>query len=318
MQHGTYNLGDYWYMHVDSILPNGQSWSSGSGWTVSDIGTVAASDPCGAWTGPHVHQAGDNSAALHGLACHRCGEPVAPSILGRRLTGAWRRPLAALLVLSCAFAAACGGDAGEPGAGPTGTRSPGTPGDGASPAPSSTPARLPDLTPAFGQRIDVVVEAGTPQTEGPCTDLLPYMTVTTGGEGPPPSVIPCVVDGLARTHLHFHLRADGAYEIASTQVLLLFASDPPGSFSSCDALYADGMLWPVSSPPGEAPLRGVCDAQAFAADDGAGLREVYAALPDRVRPDFPAGEPEPCWALARFLGGPLNQPAMFYVPCRLQ
>lgn len=61
--HSGNNLGDYWFFHLDNRPGVGTNWSTGSGFTIAWVGSVAGSEFGGCpWTGPHLHQGGDNSA----------------------------------------------------------------------------------------------------------------------------------------------------------------------------------------------------------------------------------------------------------------
>jgi hypothetical protein len=57
-------LGDYWYTHVAPGVSVGTMWYAEHNfwWTFRYVGTVLASDTGCPWTGPHVHQGGDNSS----------------------------------------------------------------------------------------------------------------------------------------------------------------------------------------------------------------------------------------------------------------
>lgn len=62
-------LGNYWYVHISKSVANGDWWNTAaSGYTVTWLGQVLNPDSCGAWSGPHVHQGGDNGG---GTALYR-------------------------------------------------------------------------------------------------------------------------------------------------------------------------------------------------------------------------------------------------------
>lgn len=57
-------LGNYWYVHISKGVSNGYWWNTTGGgyYTIVWLGQVLASEVGGcAWSGPHVHQGGDNS-----------------------------------------------------------------------------------------------------------------------------------------------------------------------------------------------------------------------------------------------------------------
>lgn len=55
-------LGNYWYVHISTGLGTGAWWNTAAaGYTIVWLGQVLNPDSCAAWTGPHVHQGGDNS-----------------------------------------------------------------------------------------------------------------------------------------------------------------------------------------------------------------------------------------------------------------
>lgn len=63
-------LGQFWYTHIGQGIPSGSYWwvSANFGWTLQYLGSVLAGESAacvnaGLWRGPHLHQAGDNSAA---------------------------------------------------------------------------------------------------------------------------------------------------------------------------------------------------------------------------------------------------------------
>jgi hypothetical protein len=60
---GWPGLGDYWYVHIAPSIDVGEWWDTASfGYTAVHMGTVLSSEVGGCqWTGPHVHQGGDNS-----------------------------------------------------------------------------------------------------------------------------------------------------------------------------------------------------------------------------------------------------------------
>lgn len=63
------DLGDYWFVHISPAVGVGTSWKSINivgGFTTQNLGTDLADENAtcknnGLWTGPHLHQGGDNS-----------------------------------------------------------------------------------------------------------------------------------------------------------------------------------------------------------------------------------------------------------------
>lgn len=58
------DLGRLMYVHLQSQIAVGASWNTNTlGYTIQPLGTVATSQPCTSWTGEHLHQGQETSAA---------------------------------------------------------------------------------------------------------------------------------------------------------------------------------------------------------------------------------------------------------------
>lgn len=80
------SIGDYWFVHVAPYVTVGTNWYADAnfGWSIRVVGFVTPSENqnClnqGLWTGPHLHQGGDNSLATAIYRNTSLSDPINPT-----------------------------------------------------------------------------------------------------------------------------------------------------------------------------------------------------------------------------------------------
>jgi len=126
-------------------------------------------------------------------------------------------------------------------------------------APTATPEAefiADDLQPGDGIQLRVYADA--PDDAGDCVDsFLEYMVPSSAADDAASKVVTCVVDDRAAMRLEFgQPDKEGVYELHFAWVLLLLARDD--SNQDCSRKLENGTLWPPTSDPAQAPLKGVC------------------------------------------------------------
>ena len=169
-----------------------------------------------------------------------------------------------------------------------------------------------------GDEIQVLVYPDAPDAAESCMDdLLIFMIPATAPAGTDGKTVTCTVDARAAYRLEFgQPDSDGVYRLQYVSNWVLFAAHQDRGARSCVEHFDQGSLWPVTSEPEGAPLKGVCaDVPQVRGHQHEELMEATAALPERALGAAEVGEH--CWALVRFFGPTLEESTPVHVRCTL-